>query len=308
VSAVPERPEQQPIRVLLVEDNPGDAHLLRVGLADVPGMAFAITHVQRLADAMSWLDANTADVVMLDLSLPDSHGYATFESVHNRAPDSPILILTGLADEELALAAVQSGAQDYLVKGETDVEQLARALRYSIQRHRRMANLRALSVTDDLTGLHNRRGFLALAEQQMKVAARNGQGLLLLFIDLDGLKAINDTLGHAQGSRALVDTAHVLQRTFRESDILARLGGDEFAVLAVDTRASAQESIEGRLHEQLAIHNLHVERPYRLSFSVGVAVAEPFHQRALDDLIAEADERMYAQKRARRAARDAGVA
>jgi two-component system, cell cycle response regulator len=308
VSAVSERAEQQPIRVLLVEDNPGDARLLRVGLAEVPGMAFAITHVERLADALAWLDVNTADVVMLDLSLPDSHGFSTFESVHHRAPDTPVLILTGLADEDLALDAVQSGAQDYLVKGETDVDQLARALRYAIQRHRRLASLRALSITDDLTGLHNRRGFLALAEQQMKVAARNGQGLLLLFIDLDGLKTINDTFGHAQGSRALIDTGQVLQRTFRDSDVVARLGGDEFAVLAVDTRSSAQESIEGRLHEQLAVHNLHTDRPYRLSFSVGVAVAEPFHQRTLDDLIAEADERMYVQKRARRAGRDAGVA
>lgn len=303
-----ERTEQQPIRVLLVEDNPGDARLLREGLADVPGMAFDVTHVERLAASLEWLDAGSVDVVMLDLSLPDSHGYPTFESVHSRAPDTPILILTGLADEELALEAVQSGAQDYLVKGETDVEQLARALRYAIQRHRRMANLRALSVTDDLTSLHNRRGFMALAEQQMKVAACNGQGLLLLFIDLDGLKAINDTHGHAQGSRALMDTAEVLQRTFRDSDILARLGGDEFAVLAVDTRASAQESIEGRLREQLAIHNLRVDRPFRLSFSVGVAVAEPLHQRTLDELITEADERMYAQKRARRVARAAGVA
>lgn len=295
-----EQIEQLPIRALLVEDNPGDARLVREELALSPRLAFELVHVSRLSAGIEQLERGGIDVVLLDLSLPDSTGLPTFESVRDHAPDTPVIILTGLADEDVAMQAVEAGAQDYLVKGEFDGGMLARAARYAIRRHRRMAGLRALSMTDDLTGLYNRRGFIALAEQQLRLAARNSQGMLLLFLDLDGLKQINDTFGHDEGNQALLDTAQILRRTFRACDILARLSGDEFAVLAVDTDAAAAEAIVRRLREQLRLHNLRSERPYELSFSVGVASYAPFEQPTLAALVKQADERMYADKQARR--------
>ena len=136
-------------------------------------------------------------------------------------------------DEALGLEAVRRGAQDYLIKGRVDPQTLGRILLYSAERHRMRAELEDLSIQDELTHLHNRRGFYLLAEQQLKLNCRTQERLSLFTFDLDGLKKINDTLGHPAGDQALRDAARALRSTFRQSDILARVGGDEFYVLAV---------------------------------------------------------------------------
>lgn len=125
-----------PVRILLVEDNPGDARLLREVLRDAEEFDFALHHVPRLADAQARAAGDGADVVLLDLSLPDAHGMETVERMLAAAPDIPIVVLTGLADERVAVAAVQAGAQDYLVKGATEAPVLVRAIRYAIERKR----------------------------------------------------------------------------------------------------------------------------------------------------------------------------
>jgi serine phosphatase RsbU (regulator of sigma subunit) len=126
----------RPIKVLLVEDNPGDALLLRETLADT-NAAIEWTHDQKLASALNRLDQERFDVVLLDLSLPDSHGIETFHKVRKRAPQAPVVMLTGLDDETTAAEAMSQGAQDYLVKGGTDGHALLRSMRYAIERTRR---------------------------------------------------------------------------------------------------------------------------------------------------------------------------
>ncbi len=126
-----------------------------------------------------------------------------------------------------------------------------------------------LSITDPLTGLHNRRGFLSLAEQQLKLSDRNKRGMQLYFADLDGLKWINDTLGHEEGDKALIEAATVFKETFRTSDIMARLGGDEFAALAVDITEENSEIFTARLQSLIDTRNNQENRRYRLSISVG---------------------------------------
>src|SRR5450432_1956878 len=131
---------KETIRVLLVEDNPGDALLLRESIADLKQSETLVnwTESDRLADALLVLaDANLFDVVLLDLSLPDSQGLATFEQVHQQVPNAPVVMLTGLDDEIMAAAAMQRGAQDYLVKGQVDGHALLRSMRYAIERTRR---------------------------------------------------------------------------------------------------------------------------------------------------------------------------
>ncbi len=123
-----------PIKVLLVEDNPGDARLMRETLAEVTSAQFELTHVERLADALQRLADSQFDVVLSDLTLPDSRGLDTFTRVHAEAPAVPIVVLTGHDDDALALEAVHSGAQDYLVKGQVDGRMLSRILRYAIER------------------------------------------------------------------------------------------------------------------------------------------------------------------------------
>lgn len=158
--------------------------------------------------------------------------------------------------------------------------------------------LRYLALTDDLTCLYNRRGFFAAATQQLKLARRNAQSMLLLFCDVDNLKLINDCYGHREGDLALVRTADALEEAFRDSDILARLGGDEFAVLALEASSQHEGAILRRLEESLKKSNANESR-YGLSLSVGVARFDAQHAVSLGDLMEQADRNMYEQKRKR---------
>jgi diguanylate cyclase (GGDEF)-like protein len=158
--------------------------------------------------------------------------------------------------------------------------------------------LRSLALTDDLTGFYNRRAFLALATQQLRVAVRKGQGLLLFFADVDYLKEINDTWGHREGDFALVRTADALEQTFRSSDILARLGGDEFAVFALETSSQYEDVMLRRLEKNLKASDAGETR-YELSVSVGAARFDPKNPVALGELLTQADQSMYRQKRHR---------
>jgi two-component system, cell cycle response regulator len=285
------------IRVLLIEDNPGDARLIQIVLQYMTAPAFNIQLAGSLASGLERLDCGGIDVVLLDLSLPDSQGLDTFARVHKHAPQVPTIVLTGLDDETLATRAMQEGAQDYLVKGQVDGNLLVRAMRYAIERQRLMDELRALSLVDELTGLYNRRGFLTLAQQQLKIADRAKRGIFLLFLDLDHMKWINDSLGHAQGDRALIETASVLTQSFRDSDIVARVGGDEFAVVAMEDNPMAGSTIYARLQEYLQALNSAPDREYSLSLSVGIACYDPDWPCSIDELLARADASMYEQKR-----------
>jgi len=210
------------------------------------------------------------------------------------------VVLTGRDDEAVGLQALQQGAQDYLIKSELDGRLLSRALRYAIERNRMQAALQSESLVDELTGLYNRRGFLALAGNQLKTAARTCQPVALVYIDLDGMKQINDRLGHLAGDRALIEAAAVLSRCVRESDILARLGGDEFVMLLTTSREQAELLIRERLPRQLEACNGQPGRQYELSFSVGAISAVADQQRSLEELMDEADARMYRQKELKR--------
>jgi diguanylate cyclase (GGDEF)-like protein len=163
-------------------------------------------------------------------------------------------------------------------------------------RKRMEAEILALSITDQLTGLYNRRGFLFHAGQQIKLSQRNKSGLLLFFADLDLLKQINDTLGHEEGDKALIEAANILKETFRTSDIIARLGGDEFAILAIDIKETKPEFFTARLHQMIDIWNNQENRKYKLSISMGCACYDPAKPCSIDDLIARADKLMYEEK------------
>ncbi len=161
--------------------------------------------------------------------------------------------------------------------------------------------LQALSLQDGLTGLYNRRGFMTLGEHQLKVASRNLNHLSLMFIDLDDLKYINDTFGHAMGDRAIIAAARLLQTTYRQSDIVARLGGDEFAVLHICSSENCCEVLQERLEKNLAEYNSCQEHPYIISLSIGFACFDPDQPLDLEGMLAQADARMYEQKKAKKA-------
>jgi diguanylate cyclase (GGDEF)-like protein len=184
-----------------------------------------------------------------------------------------------------------SGAPDTQALSKT----LQRAVLCAVKQSLLDRELRSLALTDDLTGFFNRRAFLALATQQIRVAVRKGQGLLLFFADVDYLKEINDSWGHLEGDLALVRAANALEQTFRSSDIIARLGGDEFAVLALETSSQYEDVILRRLEKNLKTSNTGETR-YELSLSIGAARFDPKNPVSLGELLTQADKSMYAQK------------
>ncbi|HXI11633.1 MAG TPA: diguanylate cyclase [Thermoanaerobaculia bacterium] len=177
-----------------------------------------------------------------------------------------------------------------------------RLFRLDYRRLQAESQLREMALTDELTGLRNRRGFYFLAEQQLKLAINQRMGIVLwcLYADLDGLKQINDRLGHEVGSQAIAQTAAILKATFRDADITARLGGDEFAVLAVSNTLEGGKVLSQRLASNIAAFNALGEWPFTLSLSTGLIRVDSSRPMAVDDLLKEADGVMYENKRGKR--------
>ena len=156
---------------------------------------------------------------------------------------------------------------------------------------------RTLSLYDELTCLHNRRGFDFLAEQQLKRANRMQSGMLLLFVDVDKMKWINDNFGHVEGDRILINTASILKRQIRKSDVLARIGGDEFAALIDKTTDDLPEMLGKRLDEDIRTYNAEEKRSFKLSLSIGFAYYDPLSPCSIKELLDQADKNMYKGKR-----------
>jgi diguanylate cyclase (GGDEF)-like protein len=291
-----------PMRVMLVEDHIAYRHLLR-DILDRPGLpAYRFVEVNCLAEAITEIEAQPPHLIVLDLALPDCQGIKTLRKLRGAAPDIPIVVLTGMDDEELGMQAVQEGAQDYLVKGPQNTHQLPRALRYALERHRLKAEVEAQSITDELTGLYNRRGFFAMARRQFDLAQRKGASLLVLYADLDGLKEINDKLSHAEGNHAILEASTLLREAFRATDIVARLGGDEFTVMAIDANERCAAELPMRLATMMNARNKRPGRSFLLSMSIGCAVLKPGAPVGLEEILSQADRAMYACKKTRREA------
>ncbi len=171
-------------------------------------------------------------------------------------------------------------------------------LRDATRRKQTEEALKALSLIDDLTGLYNRRGFLTLAEQELKIAQRMERGIFLLFADVDGLKEINDTFGHLEGDQALIEIARIINENFRDPDIIARIGGDEFVILAIEgISEGGPELLIERLQENLQSYNDgESNRKYRLSLSIGAVAYDPEHPVYIETLVSQADKNMYQEK------------
>ncbi len=160
--------------------------------------------------------------------------------------------------------------------------------------------LHNLSLTDELTGLHNRRGFMILATALLKFARRASQPLCLLYIDLDCLKSLNDTFGHSTGDKAIIGFAKILAETFRDADVIGRMGGDEFAVLTVIATENDLHSIQTRLQRTVDVHNIGSTSGYALSYSLGAIQVDLNSSIAMEELLAQAAAAMYQHKQARK--------
>ncbi|HEX9283902.1 MAG TPA: GGDEF domain-containing response regulator [Gemmatimonadales bacterium] len=282
--------------VLVVSDHDAEARWVRELLdGAVPGQ-FGVAAAAPPA-SLARLARGGVDVVLLVMSLSARRGFATLAELRALAPAIPFLFLSGSDDERHGLEAVRAGAQDFLVKGRVDGRLLARALRLAIERNRLHVALLDLALIDDLTGLYNRRGFLTLATRDLRLARRGDETLLVAFADLDDLKRVNDTAGHAAGDRALRDTAAVLRHTFRDSDLVARIGGDEYSVLVRHAGPESADVLAERLKRQVRDFNRRAARPYQLSISLGFAAHKASTLSSVAGLLDRADRALYRDKR-----------
>ena len=280
---------------LLIEDNPGDARLLKELLAEEPAAPFRLICVDRLQRGLELLSTEKIDVLLLDLSLPDSHGLETFAKAYAHAPKVPIIVLTGNDDHALALLAVKAGAQDFLFKGKLDRELLIRSMQYSIERKRYQEQLEHQANYDVLTGLPNRN----LLQDRLKravFAQRNARPIAVVFIDLDHFKFINDSLGHTQGDKLLAIIAERLASIVREGDTVARLGGDEFVLVLNDQNKEdvifrAMQRVLNKVSEPMTIDG----QELYITCSAGVSLY-PADAPDVETLLKNADVAMYRAK------------
>jgi len=196
----------------------------------------------------------------------------------------------------VGLIVVANAEEPYVERDLKAVERLAALYAIAVQRTRTENALREMSLVDELTRVYNRRGFMTLAEQQIKVAHRTKKEMSLFYADLDDLKKVNDAFGHKVGDAALVAAADLLREVFRDSDIIARLGGDEFVVLAIDVAEGKGTALARRLRERVQARNVRPDVAYPVSFSLGIARYEPDRPVSLEELLAQADGKMYLDK------------
>ncbi len=288
--------DNQALKVLMIEDDHDFAKLIEVRLRQESVPVFEVHHCSDLRSGMEAAVSLEPDMILLDLELPDSRGQETFNRLHAHVPQIPVMISSSLADATMALQMVREGAQDYLLKGSVDLKVLPRMILCALERHRIQTELGRLSMHDELTRLYNRRGFLAFGVEHMKFARRVNRGLSLVFLDLDGLKQINDSIGHRQGDLALVKAADLLRNTFRASDILARIGGDEFGVIALEAPQDSADIIRRRIEDATARFNKTSGLPFQLSFSLGIVSFDASKYFCIEQMIFAADKELYKQK------------
>jgi len=295
----------EPIRVLLVEDDEED-YMLTCGLLDDGyGGRVRIEWASTYENALALLREARHDVALLDHNLGGRTGIELLREAGGASCPMPIVMLTGQSDREIDLLAMRAGAADYLVKGRVTGDLLERSIRYARERRRLLDEIRSLSLIDELTGLGNRRAFFTMADQRLQLLERRRVLCLLVFADVDGLKAVNDHLGHDAGDRMLIGAARVLRSTFRRTDLIARLGGDEFVILADDATEEDVENVLDRLEEHIAHWNANAGESFSLAISAGAVCFRAGPSTRLQELVGEADARMLRCKQKRRTSRDA---
>lgn len=289
--------------LLLIEDNGGDARLLQEMLNEQPVQTMVLKRVPNMREAEVYLATHAVDIIILDLGLPDAQGLEALRRTYSAAPHLPTVVLTGRDDENLARQALQEGAQDYLIKGQIEARGLMRALRYAVDRKVMEEKARALSLQivhtaehDSLTGLPNRVLLTDRVGQALAVATRHSKKAAILFLDLDGFKRINDSLGHSFGDKLLRSVADRLAACVRSCDTVSRQGGDEFVVLLSEVdKPEAAAVIAKRMLEAVSAPHAIDGEILHITTSIGVSIF-PNDGRDVDALIKNADVAMYQAK------------
>lgn len=283
--------------VLLLEDDDCDAKMVGVLLKRIGSPEFDVDWVQTVAEGVEHITKNTYDIALIDLNLPDATESEAVQIMKEASDTTPIIIMSGNEDEDLAVSLIEFGAQDYLVKGTFGTETLGRAIRYAIERKSTEVSLREQATSDLLTGLANRGELMHQLGRAMAHADRSGNMMACLLVDLDDFKQVNDTYGHAVGDALLVEVANRLEETLRDCDTASRLGGDEFAVVLESIESEEDlvnwlERTRELLTAPVSIENVSL----RLSLSIGASLY-PRDGAGIEHVLRSADLAMYEAKR-----------
>ena len=287
------------LKLLHVEDDDGDAKFVERALAREFSCDCILTRVRCMREAIEQLRESPFDAILLDLGLQDIRGISGVRAIRDESPDLPIVVLTGTDNNEMALSAVRNGAQEYLVKDHSNSRAMGLAVLSSIERKAYERSLFRAANHDELTGLPNRRMFLEYLKRCLIRASVWKRTEAILFLDLNGFKRVNDTLGHDAGDLVLEQCATRLKLSLRPSDMLARFGGDEFVVhLDASAHVTREVCVEvAKRISQLFEEPILVDgKPIALGISVGVAMY-PDHGKDSAELIQNADMAMYIAKR-----------
>jgi diguanylate cyclase (GGDEF)-like protein len=290
------RATEKTMRVLVIEDNAGDARLLREMFGKERPGTFAVTHLSLMSEAVIHLAKGEADIVLLDLGLPDAHGLESVRRAHAAAPNIPLIVLTALDDEALAADAMKEGAQDYLIKGQIENRALPRALRHAIDRHRIQLETAYIAQHDAVTNLPNRLVLNDRISQAISLARRRTAATAVMFVDLDRFKHINDSLGHAVGDQLLQSVSTRLVTCVRGSDTVSRQGGDEFVILLSEI-ANPDDAAKCARRILLSLSSPHfiAGQELHIDGSIGISIC-PSDGADAETLIKNADMAMYHAK------------
>ncbi len=290
------------LKVFLIEDDAEDVQILREMLSKEKSLEFVVEQAANLESGLLRLSGVRPDLLLLDLNLPDSQGLDTFVRARAQFPSLPVIILTGMSDETFALEALRQGAQDYIVKGNLDPKLLARAINYAIERNRTDVELRNLLLIDELTGLYNRRGFMTFGDQYMKLASRTGEGLILVFVDLDNLRRIRETFGQHEGDLVVLRAGKTLRDTFRKSDVIGHVGPDYFAIITPEVGRDKYDDVRARLEEKLLTNNAQATSRYKVTMSFGFTFYDSQDDASvsIEDLMARANDALIGYKNRKR--------
>jgi two-component system cell cycle response regulator len=286
------RSEAPATSVLLVEDNPADTELISEMMH-----GYDIRAVTRLSDALRLLHDEQFETIITDVALPDARGIDAVVRLSAAAPQAAILAMSSLDDDALAQQIIQLGAQDYLLKQTLARRSLLRSITYARERKHAEQRLMQLAHYDQLTGLANRTSFFDHMSRIASRARRMQQRVGVMLLDLDGFKAVNDTLGHDAGDSLLQEVSHRMRLVFREYDVVARLGGDEFVVLLNEVESVEQISaVAERLLATISAPFWVDDSCVEVTASIGIAVF-PDSAESITDLLKCADSAMYEAKR-----------
>lgn len=270
----------KPLKLLLLEDGSKNTRFLQKTIGDGRSFECELVKMDELEEVLSEV-LEDPPIILLRSGDSSTQFSANLKRIREVASEMPVLVLPNSQNGHLRL----------------NLKKLARILRCGLRHSQMESELSQLAISDELTGLYNRRGFLLLGSERMKLANGMKKNVLLFFADLDNLKQINDRFGHQEGDQALLKTAEVFRNTFRNSDIAGRFGGDEFTALVIEEYGQTADTISRRLQDnmaELAANNTQ----YPLSLSVGMTRYAAEMRSSLKKLLAQADQALYKQKQA----------